>query len=33
MPKYRIPVRNIEYGFIDIIADNIEKSKRQNRNT
>ena len=27
MPKYRIPVRNVEYGFIDVIADNIEEAK------
>lgn len=27
MPKYRIPVRNVEYGFIDVIADNIEDAK------
>ena len=27
MAKYRIPVRNVEYGFIDVIADNIEDAK------
>lgn len=27
MPKYRIPVCNVEYGFIDVIADNIEDAK------
>ena len=27
MAKYRIPVRYVEYGFIDVIADNIEEAK------
>ena len=29
MPKYRIPVRNVEYGFIDVVADNIEDAKEK----
>jgi hypothetical protein len=24
MAKYRIPIRNVEYGFIDVVADNLE---------
>lgn len=26
MPKYRIPVKNVEYGFIDIVADDIDNA-------
>ena len=27
MPKYRIPVRNVEYGFIDVVADNLDEAE------
>ena len=29
MPKYRIPVRNVEYGFIDVVADNLEDAEEK----
>lgn len=29
MPKYRIPVCNTEYGFIDVVADNIDEAEEK----
>ena len=29
MPKYRIPVRNVEYWFIDVVADNLEDAEEK----
>jgi two-component SAPR family response regulator len=29
MPKYRIPVCNTEYGFIDVVADNLDEAEEK----
>jgi hypothetical protein len=29
MPKYRIPVRNVEYGFIDVVATTLDEAEEK----